>query len=164
MIWSVAVLTFVTVQRLGELVLARANTRRLLAQGATEHGAGHYPIIVALHAAWLAGLWALAWDRPLHIGWLAVFGALQLARIWVIAALGRRWTTRVIILPGEPLVHRGPYRLIRHPNYAVVAAEIAVLPIAFDLWLYAALFFAANALVLRHRIRTENAALAAAQS
>lgn len=163
MIWSVAILALVTVQRLGELVLARANTRRLLARGAREYGAGHYPIIVGLHAAWLAGLWALAWDRPVHIGWLAVFAALQLARGWVIAALGGRWTTRIIILPGEPLVRRGPYRFLRHPNYWVVAAEIAVLPIAFDLWLYAGLFSVANALVLRHRIRTENAALAAGQ-
>lgn len=161
MIWSVAILAFVTVQRLGELVLARANTRRLLAQGAVEQGAGHYPAIVGLHAAWLVGLWALAWDRPVHWGWLAGFVALQLARVWVIASLGERWTTRIIILPGAPLVARGPYRFVRHPNYWVVAAEIAVLPLAFDLWLYAALFSVANALVLRHRIRTENAALAA---
>jgi methyltransferase len=156
---SVAVLGFVTVQRLGELVLARHNTRRLLAMGAVEVGAGHYPAIVALHAAWLAGLWVLAWDRPVNLAWLAVFAVLQLARVWVIASLGGRWTTRIIVLPGAPLVRRGPYRFLPHPNYLVVAAEIAVLPIAFDLYLYAAVFSVANALVLRHRIRAEARAL-----
>ena len=122
---SIVILALVTLQRLGELVLAQRNTRRLLAQGAIEVGANHYPLIVGLHGAWLAGLWVLAWDRPVSLPWLAVFAVLQLLRVWVIATLGRRWTTRIIVLPGAPLVRRGPYRFLSHPNYVVVAAEIA---------------------------------------
>ncbi len=125
---SVALLAFVTLQRLGELVLANRNTRALRARGAIEVGAAHYPLIVALHAAWLAGLWLLAWNRPVELVWLAVFISLQLARVWVIASLGARWTTRIIVLPGEALVRRGPYRFVSHPNYLVVAGEIAALP------------------------------------
>lgn len=159
MILSILVLAFVTAQRLGELVLARRNTARLLGQGAVEHGAGHYPLIVGLHAAWLLGLWLLAWNREVSLFWLAVFAGLQALRVWVITSLGGRWTTRIIVLPGAALVRRGPYRLMSHPNYIVVAAEIAVLPLAFGLPAFAAAFFLLNALVLAIRIRAEAAAL-----
>ena len=159
MIVSIIVLALVTAQRLGELVLANRNTARLKAQGAIEVGAGHYPLIVALHATWLAGLWVLAWDRPVQMGWLAVFVVLQALRVWVIASLGGRWTTRIIVLPGAPLVRRGPYRYVSHPNYLVVAAEIAVLPLAFGLPAFAMLFFLLNAIVLTVRIRAEGGAL-----
>jgi len=158
---SVLVLAFVTVQRLGELLLARRNTRRLLAQGAVEVGAAHYPLIVGLHAAWLIGLWLFAWDAPVSLPWLGGFVLLQLLRVWVIASLGARWTTRIIILPGASLVRRGPYRFVSHPNYLVVAAEIAVLPLAFGLGAFALVFSMLNAVVLWVRIRAENAALAA---
>lgn len=156
---SIAVLAFVTLQRLGELVLARRNTARLLASGAVEVGAAHYPMIVAVHAAWILGLWWLAWDRPISLFGLAVFAVLQALRVWVIATLGPRWTTRIIILREAPLVRRGPYRLLSHPNYAVVAAEIAVLPLAFGLPVFALVFTALNAAVLWVRIRAENVAL-----
>lgn len=159
MISSIAVLALVTLQRLGELVLANRNTGRLRAMGAIEVDAGHYPVIVTLHGAWLLGLWILAWDRPIDVRWLLVFLALQLCRVWVIASLGRRWTTRIILLPGEPLVRRGPYRFLSHPNYLVVVGEIAVLPIAFHLWWFAALLTVMNASVLYVRIRSEAAAL-----
>jgi methyltransferase len=159
---SIAVLALVTLQRLGELVLARRNTARLLAAGAVEHGLGHYPVIVALHAAWLAGLWLLAWDRPASRPWLGVYVALQVLRAWVLFTLGSRWTTRIIVLPGLPLVRGGPYRLLRHPNYAVVIAEIAVLPLVFGLPWYALAFSLLNAAVLAMRIRAENVALASA--
>lgn len=159
---SIIVLALVTVQRLGELVLAQRNTRRLLARGAVEVGAGHYPLIVGLHGAWLAGLWALGWDQPISLPWLALFIALQLLRVWVIATLGERWTTRIVVLPGAPLVRRGPYRFLDHPNYAVVVAEIAVLPLAFGLIGYAILFSFLNATVLWIRIRAETRALATA--
>ena len=159
MILSLAVLAFVTAQRLGELALAKRNTRRLLAQGGVERGAEHYPLIVGLHAAWLIGLWMLAWDRPLKVGWLAAFAVLQLGRLWVLAALGGRWTTRIITIPGETLVKRGPYRFVSHPNYAVVAGEIFVLPMAFGLWAFALTFSVLNASVLFIRIRAENQAL-----
>ncbi|MDP2009554.1 MAG: isoprenylcysteine carboxylmethyltransferase family protein [Phenylobacterium sp.] len=156
---SLVVLVLVTLQRLGELVLANRNTARLKAQGAVEVGAGHYPLIVVLHAAWLAGLWVLAWDRPVVLGWLLVFLVLQALRVWIIASLGGRWTTRIIILPQAPLVRRGPYRIISHPNYVVVAGEIAVLPLAFGLPVFALVFSILNALVLSVRIRAEGAAL-----
>ena len=156
---TVPILAFVTGQRLGELVLARRNTRRLLAAGAIEVGARHYPLIVGLHVAWLAGLWALAWDRTASLGWLGVYAVLQVLRAWTLASLGPRWTTRILILPGAPLVRRGPYRLFPHPNYAVVVGEIAVLPLVFGMPAYALVFSLLNAVVLWLRIRTENAAL-----
>jgi len=159
MIGAVVVLALVTAQRLGELALARRNTARLLAQGGVEHGAAHYPVIVALHAAWLAGLWVLAWDRPIQPGWLAAYLVLQALRAWVLLSLGRRWTTRIIVVPGETLVRRGPYRFLPHPNYLVVAGEIAVLPLVFGLPLYALAFSVLNALVLAVRIRAESRAL-----
>lgn len=164
MILSVAILSLVTAQRIGELVLAQKNTRRLLARGAVETGAGHYPFIVALHAAWLIGLWLLAWDRPLNLWLLAVFIGLQAARIWVIATLGDRWTTRIITLPGEPLIRRGPYRFVSHPNYLVVAAEILILPLAFGLVWFALIFSLLNAAMMAVRISSEARALEAAAS
>lgn len=156
---SVAVLTLVTLQRLMELVLARRNTRILIAHSGIEIGAGHYPLIVTLHAAWLAGLWALAWNRPIDLALLGVFAGLQALRLWVLVSLGERWTTRIIIVPGLPLVRKGPYRFLRHPNYLIVAAEILVLPLAFGLIAFAVLFSMLNAVVLAVRIRTENRAL-----
>jgi methyltransferase len=159
MIASIAVLGLVTAQRVGELVYANRNTRRLLARGAVEVGAEHYPLIVGLHAAWLAGLWVVAWDRPLSAAWLAVYLVLQALRVWTLASLGGRWTTRIIVLRGEPLVRRGPYRYVPHPNYLIVAAEIAVLPLVFGVWAYAAVFSALNASLLWIRIRAEDRAL-----
>ena len=159
MILSIALLVLVTLQRLFELVLADRNTRRLKARGAYEVGAGHYPLIVALHGAWLAGLWWLAWDRAASLPLVVAFLAVEALRVWVLLSLGERWTTRIIILPGAPLVRRGPYRFFPHPNYAVVTAEIALLPLVFGLWAYAGAFTALNAAVLFVRIRAENAAL-----
>ena len=157
---SVAILALVTLQRLGELWLSNRNTRRLLAEGAREYGAAHYPLIVALHLLWLAALWWLAPGRGVDWVWLVLFVLLQLGRIWVIASLGPRWTTRIIVLPGSPLVRRGPYRFLDHPNYLIVAGEIAVLPLVFGLWQVAAVFSVLNAAVLWVRIRAEDRALA----
>jgi methyltransferase len=156
---ALIVLSLVTLQRGAELILAERNTRRLRAQGAIEVAPSHYPIIVGLHAAWLIGMWLLAREAPVRISWLAVFILLQLLRIWVIASLGGRWTTRIIVIPGAARVRRGPYRFLAHPNYLVVAGEIAVLPLAFGLPWYALAFSLANAAVLTIRIRAENAAL-----
>lgn len=153
------VLGFVTAQRLSELVIARRNTRRLLARGAFELGAAHYPAIVLLHAAWLVGLWLLAWRRPPSLPWLVVYTALEAARLWVLLTLGERWTTRIIVLPGAPLVARGPFRFLSHPNYAVVIAEIAVLPLTFGMPIYAAIFSVLNAAVLGVRVRAEETGL-----
>ncbi|WP_407157380.1 isoprenylcysteine carboxyl methyltransferase family protein [Bradyrhizobium sp. STM 3557] len=154
------ILALVTMQRLGELVLARRNTQRLLARGAVEVGAGHYPLLVAMHAAWLIALWINGYDQPVDLIPLIVFIGLQGLRCWVLATLGPRWTTRIIVLPGAPLVTHGPYRYIAHPNYVVVAAEIALLPLALHLPLLALIFSALNAVVLAIRIRAEQPALA----
>ncbi len=154
------ILALVTLQRLGELVLAERNTRRLLAGGAREHGRRHYPFLVAIHAAWLVSLWLLAPGKPIHAVALALFIALQTARIWVIATLGARWTTRIIVMPGAPLVKAGPYRWLDHPNYLIVAGEIALLPLAFGLPEIALVFTLLNAVILSIRIGEENRALA----
>ena len=156
--WMVA---FVIAQRSLELLIAKRNTRRLLAAGGREHGARHYPVIVVLHVAWIASLVLfIPAVQPARIDLLTAFFVLQLFRVWVIASLGGRWTTRIITLPGQPLVKRGPYRWMRHPNYVVVALEILLLPLAFDAWRIAVIFTVLNAVILYHRIRVENAILA----
>jgi methyltransferase len=159
LIGSVTVLAFVTAERLAELAWARRNTARLLARGAREFAPAHFPLIVALHAAWLGGLWLLAWDRPILWTWFALFALLQMARFWVLATLKERWTARIVVLPGAPLVRRGPYRFLRHPNYAVVIGEIAVMPLAFGLVWYGVAFSILNGLVLCVRVTAENSAL-----
>ncbi len=157
---AAAFLGFLVLQRLSELALARRNTARLLARGAREHGAAHYPLIVALHAAWIAALVAFGLGNPVSPPWLAAFVLLQILRLWILASLGDRWTTRIIVT-GEPLVARGPFRLMRHPNYTLVAAEIVVASMVLGLPWIAAIFTALNAAVLAVRIRAENAALSA---
>ena len=151
---------FLLVQRLAELALARRNTAALRAAGAVEFGAGHYPIMVMLHAAWWLALAWFGYDRPVHLEWLALFVLLQAGRVWVIASLGRRWTTRILVLPGTPPVIGGPYRWARHPNYLIVVLEIAVVPLALGLPSVALIFSVANAALLAWRIRLENRALA----
>jgi methyltransferase len=159
--WAQGVALLVAAQRLGELVYARRNESRLRAHGAVESGARHYPLFILLHGAWLLAVFLLIpADRAPSWPLLAVFVLLQAARIWVVATLGPYWTTRVLSLPGAPLVRRGPYRWVRHPNYLIVTAEIAVLPLAFDAWAIAIAFSLANALLLYHRIGIEEGALA----
>lgn len=156
---AIAVLVFVTVQRLIELVIARSNTAFLLRRGAYEVGRRHYPLLVVLHASWLAALWWFGWRASVNLTLFALFMVMQVLRVWVLATLGRRWTTRIIVLPGAPLVTGGPFRFLRHPNYCVVIAEIALLPLAFGLPWIALLFSMLNALVLWIRITAENRAL-----
>lgn len=158
-----AIMLFVTLQRLGELVIARRNTRRLMAQGGVEYGAAHYPAMIALHASWLALLWLFVGGRPVNMVLLGVFAVLQALRVWVLATLRSRWTTRIIVMPGAQRVLGGPFRLISHPNYAVVVAEIAVLPLVFGLIWIALLYTVLNAAMLYVRIGTENRALESAQ-
>jgi methyltransferase len=156
---ALLLLTFVTFSRLGELVLARRNTSALLAKGAVEIAPGHYPAIVALHTAWLGTLWFYGLSAEINLFWLAGFAVLQIGRIWVLSTLGRRWTTRILVVQGETLVAKGPYRFISHPNYAVVIGEIAVLPLCFGLTWVTLVFTLLNAAVLTIRIQAENAAL-----
>jgi methyltransferase len=149
-------------QRLGELVIANRNTKRLLARGGREIGAGHYPLFIVLHTAWLAALAIFVpFDRQPNVELIGLYLLLQLGRIWVITSLGPYWTTRIITLDDAPTVRRGPYRFLRHPNYVVVAAEIAVLPLAFGAWRLALAFSVLNALLIGYRIRVEEQALAA---
>jgi methyltransferase len=154
------ILGLVTLQRAGELVLSHFNTRRLLARGAVEEAPRHYPLMVAVHAAWLISLWAFGYDRPINIIALLFYLALQILRFWVMRTLGARWTTGIIVLPGQKLVSAGPYRVLSHPNYAVVIGEIAVLPLVLGLPWLAVAFTILNAVVLMIRIRAENRALA----
>lgn len=156
-----AIISAVLVQRLLELWHARKNTRALMARGAVEIGRSQYPLFVLLHAAWLLTT-VLALPTPPLIHWpaLAAYAVLQLLRLWTMLSLGPYWTTRIITLSAAPLVRRGPYRFLRHPNYAVVIGEIAMLPLVFgEVWV-SALFSAVNAALLYWRIRTEDTALA----
>jgi methyltransferase len=156
-----AVLGLVLLQRLAELAFAAANTRRLRAMGAVEIDARGYPWIVALHAAWFAGLFLFVpASTPPFWPLLGFYAVLQFGRVWVIASLGRRWTTRIIVLPGVPLVRAGPYRRLKHPNYLIVTVEIALLPLAFGAPAIALVFFAVNLALLLRRMRIEDAALA----
>jgi len=151
-------LAFIVVQRLAELVIARANTARLLANGAYEVGAAHYPLIVALHSAWILALIWFGLDQPLNLFWLTVYILLQGFRLWILGTLGRRWTTRIIVTD-TPLVARGPFAYVRHPNYLLVVAEIAAAPLALNLPWVALVFTLLNAGVLAIRIRAEDRAL-----
>ena len=157
------ILAAVTAQRAGELVLSHYNMRRLMARGAVEVAPRHYPLMVAVHGGWLIALWVFGHDQPINIAGLTFYLMLQGLRFWVMRTLGPRWTTRIIVLPGEKLVSAGPYRYLAHPNYAVVAGEIAILPLALGLPWLAATFTILNAAVLFVRIRAENRALDASR-
>lgn len=162
MSWPVLVLlALVACQRVGELILDRKNTRALIAQGAEEYGAAHYPLFIILHGSWLLSLlvWALAFGAQLNWMLVALYLLLQAGRFWVLRTLGSFWTTRIISLPNVPLIKSGPYRYIRHPNYWIVVCEIAVLPLAMAAWPIAVLYSILNAGLLFHRIRIENAVL-----
>jgi methyltransferase len=153
------IMALVTLQRLAELIIAQSNTRALMARGAIEIGRGHYPAMVSMHAAWLIALWLCAGGQSVNFALLGIFAVLQALRIWVLATLGRRWTTRIIVLPGAELLTGGPFRFLRHPNYCVVVGEIAVLPLVFGLTWIAVLFTALNAAMLWVRIGAESRVL-----
>ena len=159
---AAVLLLLVTLQRLGELIHARRNTRRLLAEGAVEIGARHYPLLVLLHAGWLGALWLWLIEGRATFVWpfAAAYLLVEVARIWTMASLGRYWTTRIIVPRYAPLVRQGPYRWLRHPNYWVVAAEIPLLPLALDAPALALAFTLLNAAVLAWRIRVEESTLA----
>ena len=152
-------LGFIIVQRLSELVIAKRNTARLLAKGAYEVGASHYPVMVAMHSTWIACLVIFGFDETVAFGWLAIFAGLQVLRVWILGSLGGRWTTRIIILE-EPLVVRGPFKYVAHPNYMLVVAEIIVAPMVLGLGWVALIFTVLNAAMLWVRIGVEHKALA----
>jgi methyltransferase len=153
------VLLLVTLQRLSELVIARANTARLMGAGGVELGASHYPVMVLLHATWLVGLWWFGWNAQIIWPLLWCYIALQGFRIWILATLGHRWTTRIISVPNEKLVARGPYRFMRHPNYALVLLEVPLLPLALGLTWFAACYGLLNVAMLVWRISIEERAI-----
>ncbi len=151
-------LAFIVAQRLSELVIARRNTQRLLSEGGYEVGASHYPLIVSLHVLWIMALIILGYDQPVSLPWLAVFIVLQLLRLWILLSMGRRWTTRIIVAK-TPLVTKGPFAFVRHPNYLLVALEIFTAPMVLGLFPVAILFTVLNGAVLTLRIRVEDEAL-----
>lgn len=165
MSWFVVLLGLVAVERLAEIVVSRRNTAWSLARGGEEHGAGHYPVMVALHSMLLVGAATevLVAARPFvpALGWpmLGLVVAAQVLRWWCIRTLGRRWSTRVVVVPGLPLVDTGPYRVLRHPNYLAVVVEGIALPLVHSAWVTAALFTALNLALLRVRVRVEETAL-----
>ncbi len=157
----VIIIVLVAAQRLVEAIYAERNARVLLAAGATKAGRRHYPLFVLLHAGWIAALLlVVTLDPPVTWPLVAFYGILQVGRAWVMVSLGRLWTTRAISPPGIPLVARGPYRYLRHLNYAIVVCEIAVLPLAFGAWEIALAFTVPNLALLAHRVRVEDRLLA----
>ena len=158
----------VGLERLAELATARRNAVWSRLRGGTEHGAGHYPVMVLLHTGLLAGCLAeVAWaHRPFTpaLGWpmLGLALAAQALRWWCVRTLGPRWNTRVIVVPGLPLVAAGPYRLMSHPNYLAVVVEGVALPLVRGAWITALCFTLGNAALLTVRLRCENAALTTA--
>lgn len=155
-------LAFLTAQRLGELAIANKNTKALLLSGAHEIGASHYKYMVALHGSWLVALWVLGAENDVSRFWLVIFIALQLGRVWVLATLKSRWTTRIILVRDETLVTSGPFRYFKHPNYLVVIGEIAVVPLALGLGWLALVYTILNAWMLWVRIGVENEGLSGA--
>jgi methyltransferase len=158
---AIIVIVLVALERLAELIYSARNTQALRKRGAVEIGRSHYPVMVLLHAAWLVSLVIFLPKEPsLHWTWLAAFVVLQALRIWVLASLGPYWTTRILTLPDAPLVRKGPYRFLRHPNYIIVVGEIASLPLAFGEFGVAIAFSIPNAAMLAWRITVEDRALA----
>jgi methyltransferase len=162
MIAAWLLLAVVALERLAELAWSWRNERRLRARGGREYGRAHYLLFPLLHAAWLFALAVhLAFEARIDILWplVGIYGLLQLGRAWVLWSLGERWTTRIIVLPGAPLIRRGPYRFLRHPNYLIVALELAVLPLALESWPIAVVASALNLALLAWRIKVEERAL-----
>ena len=155
----------VGIERLVELIVAKRNAQWALGHGGKEFCHNHYPVMVTIHTALLVGCVAEVWalHRPFipWLGWpmLVVAALSQVLRWWCVTTLGRRWNTRVIVVPNAALVRQGPYRWLHHPNYVAVVAEGLALPLVHTAWLTAAVFSLANALLLTVRIRTENSAL-----
>ncbi len=164
-LWAQILFAYVVVQRVAELAYANANTRRLLAEGGREYGAQHYPLFIVLHGGWLVSIALFAKPNAIpDVLLLNIFVASQTFRFWTLASIGRWWTTRIISAPHFPKVKRGPYRFMRHPNYALVVVEIALLPLILGAPAMALSFSVLNAVLLWWRIRVENAVLGERQA
>jgi methyltransferase len=166
MVWYLALVGLVAVERLVELVVSQRNRAWSRQRGGTEFGAGHYPAMIVLHTALLAGcvFEVLMLHRPFipSLGWpmLVLVVAAQALRWWCIATLGHQWNTRAIVIPGAQRITSGPYRVFPHPNYVAVVVEGVALPLVHSAWLTALVFTVLNAAVLWIRLRVENNALA----
>lgn len=158
--WAALFLAYVILERLIELPIATRNTKRLKAMGGVEHSPGHYPLIVAVHTGWILAMVWYGHDTYLSYIWLGVYAVLQILRLYILGTLGKRWTTRIIVLPDETKVTKGPFSVVPHPNYLLVIAEIMVAPLVLGLWEVAATFGALNAAVLVIRISAEEGAWA----
>ena len=160
-LWAQILFAYVVLQRVAELAYANANTRRLLAEGGREYGAKHYPLFIVLHSGWLISiaLFAQPAEMP-DMLLLNLFVASQTFRFWTLASIGRWWTTRIISAPHFPRVNRGPYKFIKHPNYALVVVEIALLPLLLGSISAAICYSVLNAFLLAWRLKIESAVLA----
>ena len=157
--WAYVLIALVALQRLAELVYARRNTLALLARGAKETGASHYPLFVLLHGGWLVTLFVLTEPNPAPRWlWLGLFFVCQGFRVWILASLGPYWTTRIITLDGAPAVRSGLYRYLRHPNYLIVGLELPALPLGLGMPLTALVFGVLNVVLLAYRISVEDGA------
>ena len=156
-------LAYIIFERLIELPIANRNTKRLKAAGGVEHSPGHYPIIVAIHTGWILAMVWFGHNNPVNVTLLGVYAGLQLLRIYIIGTLGQRWTTRIITVPGEKKVTKGPFSIVPHPNYLLVITEILIAPLVLGLWGVAAIFSALNAAILVIRISAEERAWASSQ-
>lgn len=157
---GVLLLVYLTLQRLAELAIARRNTRKLLARGAYEVCAAHYPVMIAFHATWLLSLWGFGWNHTLRPEFVLLFVLLQLGRFWVMRTLDERWTTRIIMTPWAPAVTSGPFHFVRHPNYLIVAFELPCVSLALGLLWHALVFGALNLIMTSWRMKSEDAAFA----
>ena len=163
---TLCILSAVALQRLAELLYSNRNTKKLLTEGGKEVGQSHYPVMIAIHTGWLFTITAFVVLADTHfvddlIIWplIGVYGLVQVGRFWVLYSLGRYWSTKVIDLPEAPLIRKGPYRWIKHPNYLIVVFEVAILPMALQMWGIALVFSILNAGILAWRIQVENRAL-----
>lgn len=167
-LWYALLIAAVGAERLAELVVARRNAAWSLARGGRESGARHYPVMVVLHTSLLIGALVESFYRSFSpaLGWsmLVLVLLAQGLRWWCITTLGPRWNTKIIAVPGLQLVHGGPYRLLRHPNYVAVVVEGFALPLVHSAWITAVVFTLANAVLLRVRIGAENRALSQAEA
>jgi methyltransferase len=166
--WFTLLVAAVALERVAELVVSRRNAAWSFERGGVESGRSHYPVMVVLHTGLLVGALVEVWvGRPPFVpvlGWtmLVLVAASQSLRWWCIATLGHQWNTRVIVVPGMPLVAAGPYRFLPHPNYVAVVVEGFALPLVGSAWITAVVFTVCNALLLRVRIRVEDSALGTA--
>lgn len=152
-------------QRIAELFISKRNEVWLKSQGGYEVGAEHYKYMVMLHLTWFLAMVAEHYIRKTSFSslwpvWLAIIILAQIGRYSVITTLGKFWNTRIIVVPSAPLVRKGLYRFIRHPNYWIVGTEIAVIPLLFELYITSLLYTILNAIMLVVRIRVEEHALA----